>query len=363
MNKLLCRLGALLLAAALSVLVSGNIRAEAASTPVPAKSAVADELSQTELLKSYLQMREQLQATQLAIATNRIEAEVTARAQAAAVGEKFEAIKSSMEAERERHRVETERAQAQRAESERQQLELQRSNRTVLWIAAVFGGLALIAIVVSPILQWRAINHLADVAATRPALPAPATPTLLPAESVAFPDQTVAVSNQRMQGMLDRMERRILELEHTASHPTASGASGAVATTSTVLTVDSARRLTNPIDDTSVRIKSLMLKGHGLLNDGKAKEAVGCYNEVLKLDLNHPEALVKRGAALERLKQDDEAIQCYDRAIKAEPKMTLAYLYKGGVCNRLERYEEASKCYEQALRTEDESRAAANARI
>ena len=76
--------------------------------------------------------------------------------------------------------------------------------------------------------------------------------------------------------------------------------------------------------------------------------------------LNHAEALVRRGAALEKLKQDDEAIQCYDRAIKADSKMTLAYLYKGGVCNRLERYEEASKCYEQALKTEDESRAAAH---
>ena len=83
----------------------------------------------------------------------------------------------------------------------------------------------------------------------------------------------------------------------------------------------------------------------------------------MKLNLNHAEALVKRGAALEKLKQDDEAIQCYDRAIKADAKMTLAYLYKGGVCNRLERYEEASKCYEQALRTEDESRAAAHVSV
>ncbi|MEO7600426.1 MAG: tetratricopeptide repeat protein [Opitutus sp.] len=362
MNNSICRLGAIFVATVLFLTTSGLVFAQAASPSIPAKSALPDELSQTELLKSYLQMREQLQATQLAIATNRIEAEVTARAQAAAVGEKFESIKSSMEAERERHRMDTERAQAQRADSDRQQAELQRSNRTVLWIAAVFGALALVAIVVSPILQWRAINHLAETAAARPALHAPA-PSMLPAEAGTFPDHTVTVSTQRMQGMIERMERRILELEHTATHPMSSVASGAVATTSTVLTVDSPRRLNHAIDDVSVRIKSLMSKGHGLLNEGKAKEAVGCYNEVLKLDLNHPEALVKRGAALERLKQDDEAIQCYDRAIKAEPNMTLAYLYKGGVCNRLERYEEATRCYEQALRTEDESRAAANARI
>jgi tetratricopeptide (TPR) repeat protein len=163
-----------------------------------------------------------------------------------------------------------------------------------------------------------------------------------------------------MQGMLERMERRILELEHTAAKPT-SATNGAVATTSTVLGLSPTRMPV--LSDQALRIKSYLAKGHALLNEGKPKEAIGCYNEVLKIDLNHPEALVKRGAALERLKQDDEAIQCYDRAIKADSKMTLAYLYKGGVCNRLERYEEASKCYEQALRTEDETRSAASAII
>jgi tetratricopeptide (TPR) repeat protein len=162
-----------------------------------------------------------------------------------------------------------------------------------------------------------------------------------------------------MQGMIERMERRIFELEHTAGQ---SSPSLPVATTSTFLSADGVPRSVVANSQPS-RIKVLLAKGHSLLNEGKAKEAVACYNEVLKIDLNHPEALVKRGAALERLKQDDEAIQCYDRAIKADAKMTLAYLYKGGVCNRLERYEEASKCYEQALRTEDESRAAAHVSV
>jgi tetratricopeptide (TPR) repeat protein len=356
MKHLLCWLGSLCVAATLFAASSGELKDQPTSATAAVKPAAPEELGQAELLKAYLQVRDQLQATQLAIATNRIEAEVTARAQAAALSEKLEAIKSSLEAERERHRVEADRVQAERIESERQQQELQRSNRMVLWVAAVFGGLAFLAIVIGPLLQWRAINRLAETAAARPQLPAPPPTPLLTDNGLT--DQAVSVSGQRMQSMIERMERRIYELEHTAGRP---APSGAIATTSTLLSVDSGR--TMAATDHALRIKSLMAKGHGLLNEGKAKEAVSCFNEVLRMDLNHPEALVKRGAALERLKQDEEAIQCYDRAIKADAKMTLAYLYKGGVCNRLERYEEAAKCYEQALRTEDETRAAANSLI
>jgi tetratricopeptide (TPR) repeat protein len=357
MKNMLCRLRAFCVITALFAVTSGELHAQIAPGVSPAKSTSPEELSQAELLKSYLQVREQLQATQLAIATSRIEAEVTARAQAAAVTEKLEAIKTAMDAERERHRLDTERAQTQRVESERQQTELQRSNRTVLWFAAAFGGIALLAIIAGPLLQWRAMNQLAQTVASRSQLAGPAPTPLLMGENGGLSDQTVTVSNQRIQGMIDRMERRIFELEHTAGH---SSPTAPVATTSTFLSDDSTPRVTVS-NDHSTRIRVLLGKGRSLLAADKAREAVACYNEILKLDLNHPEALVKRGAALERLKQDDEAIQCYDRAIKADGKMTLAYLYKGGVCNRLERYEEALKCYENALRTEDESRAAVHA--
>jgi tetratricopeptide (TPR) repeat protein len=153
---------------------------------------------------------------------------------------------------------------------------------------------------------------------------------------------------------VERMEKRIYELEHTASP--AVSVTAATAASSTPANDTEARRAASPVSEQASRITGLLGKGRSLLAAGKAKEAVACYNEILKLDINHPEALVRRGAALERLKQDDEAIQCYDRAIKADRKMTLAYLYKGGVCNRLERYEEALKCYELALQVEEEDR-------
>ncbi len=77
---------------------------------------------------------------------------------------------------------------------------------------------------------------------------------------------------------------------------------------------------------------------------------------MLALDPNHTEALVKKGAALERLHKLNEAIECYDRAIAVDGSMTTAYLYKGGLYNRLERFKEALQCYEKALRTHDQRR-------
>ena len=69
---------------------------------------------------------------------------------------------------------------------------------------------------------------------------------------------------------------------------------------------------------------------------------------------DHAEGLVKKGAALERLRRNDEAIRCYDRAIAIDQNLTIAYLYKGGLFNRLERHAEALECYEQALRTQEQ---------
>ena len=102
-----------------------------------ARPAAPEELSQSELLKAYLQVRDQLHATQLAVLNNRMESEAASRAQAAALTERLEAIKVAMDAERERQRKEVERAEADRL---RLQQEAEQSNRIVLWVAAAFGG-------------------------------------------------------------------------------------------------------------------------------------------------------------------------------------------------------------------------------
>jgi tetratricopeptide (TPR) repeat protein len=298
-------------------------------------------------MRSYLQVRDQLHATQLAIANSRAETEATARAQATAIAEKLEAIKSAMEAERQRQQVEMLRTNAER---ERQQMEAQRSNRTVLWVAVGFGAIGLLAMLFMPLVQLRTINRIAEVATQRPATPAPAG--LLQNDMDTLPGPTVDRSNQRLMSVIERMEKRIFELEHTAVHPLTTapaieskGQNGS----------DSPPHGSLAIDD-AARVAVLLGKGKFLLSTNKPKEAAACYDEILEIDPNHAEALVKKGAALERLKQDDDAIRCYERAIDVNRKMTLAYLSKAGVCNRLGRYDEAMECYEQALQTEEEGK-------
>jgi tetratricopeptide (TPR) repeat protein len=159
-----------------------------------------------------------------------------------------------------------------------------------------------------------------------------------------LPGKAVELSNQRLMSVIDRLERRVFELEHTAGKPFPGAATLTVAAESAMTATE--------LDGTAARITVLLGKGQSLLDADKPEEAVACYDEILKLDSNYPEALVKKGAALERLKKDDEALSCYDRAIAADGTLTIAYLYKGGVYNRLERYNEALECYEQALRAQ-----------
>ena len=348
----LFRSGALAVTALFSSLSPVPLRAQAPAEPASARPTAPEQLSQAELLKSYLQVREQLQATQLAIINNRVEAEAAARAQSAAITEKIEAIKTAMTVEREHQQIETQRLTAER---ERQAQQAANFNRTVLWVATGSGALALLAMALMPYLQWRAINRMAELAHLRPQLPGGQTAALLNGDSPALSEHAVTLSNQRLMTAIERIERKISDVEQAASQPLV--AASATPSNSS----DSVRRLNGnahgnaggPVQDQSSRITLLLGRGRSLFNTNKLLEALSCYDEILRLDLNHPETLVRKGATLERLKQDAEAIQCYDRAIAANRKMTLAYLYKGGVCNRLERYEEALQCYEQALRAED----------
>lgn len=339
----------------------GALRAQAPTDAVPAKAATAEELGQIELLKSYLRAQEQLHAAQLALANNRVEAEATARAQAAVIAQKIDALKSAMDAERERQQAELRRVNAER---EREQAEAQRANRTVLWIAATFGCVGLLAMLFTPLFQSRAINRLVEAAARRPQLSAPTPQGLLAGDASAASEQTVALSNQRLLTVIDRMERRILELEHTAIPavhplpPVSVAPSNGNSTNGNPPNGSEPARRANAASDQAAWIGVLLSKGKLMLAANKAKEAIVSYDEILKFDEQHTEALVRKGVALERLKQDHEALRCYDRAIEIDRKMTLAYLYKGGVCNRLQRYEEALECYEQALHAEEDGKAA-----
>jgi tetratricopeptide (TPR) repeat protein len=303
--------------------VAAPLSAETVTNAATAKPGPTEEsLVQKELLQAYIHLQEQLHEAKLAIESNRLEAQSTARTQAAEITKKLTDIQNALD-----------------TNQQQQKEELRRSNQTLLWVAVVFGIAGMGAMVFTAFFQWRTVNQVSALAPLRAQLTAGGTAGLLEAGNV--PSGAVELSNQRLMSVIERLERRVLELEHSTTvieHEAGStnGADGAKDGSSAP----------------TARIANLLVQGQSLLNEEQPERALECFDEILKLDENHPEALVKKGAALEHLKQDEQALQCYDRAIKADDKLTIAYLYKGGVFNRLERYNEALECYEQALRVQ-----------
>jgi tetratricopeptide (TPR) repeat protein len=301
----------------------------------------ADETNAQDTLRSLLQVQEQLHATQLAIERNRQETDAAAARSAEALGTRLQGIEQALAAQR-----------AQELET------MQSSNKVMLIVAGSFAGLGFVALLLTAYFQWRIVSRLAEISASLPfghALGAgPALGSLGADDTHHLALGPAQESNQRLLGALDRLEKRIHDLEHTSRLPLKEGEplpqAGALPAS------DSSSEPATEGGADAARITVLLGKGQSLLNLDHAEEALSCFDEVLALDANHPEALVKKGAALERLRKLDEAVACYDRAIAADSTLTVAYLYKGGLFNRMERFSEALECYEKALRTQETRR-------
>ena len=316
------------------------------NSPPGIPGGVGDTNSQ-ETLRGYLLLQEQIHATQLAIEQNRTEAEAAAEQNAKTISARLADIEQALAAQR-----------AQELET------TQHSNRMMLLLAGVFAAFGFLAMLFMSYFQWRTINRLAGIASTLPmahALGAGSPVAALgmgeaPLAGLGSPDQ----ASQRLLGALERLERRIHELELSAHPPLPQGnpvnqeaQDSPPSPGGEAILPASAPVAASP---KAADIDALLSKGQSLLSGDQVEEAVECFDQVLALDAKHPDALVKKGAALERLHKLDEAIACYDQAIAADGSLTIAYLHKGGVFNRMERFNEALECYEQALRTQETRR-------
>ena len=326
------------LMAGLSFAAAGfSLPAAQADPPAPAPTLV-DTNAPSEALRSYLQLQEQLHSLQLRIEETRQQADTAAVRNAQAVAGRLQALEQTLAAER-----------AKDVDAVRS------SNRMTLLVASTFGIIGFLAMVLMAY-QWRSVSRLAEVSAGLPLsrLLHPGNP---PAALGGGEGQLLIGSaeqaNTRLLGALDRLEKRIHEMEQTA-HSTSNPP---VLPHSQMLTILPAAETTNStLGSNDGRITLLLGKGQSLLSLDKAEEALACFDEVLATEPSQIEALIKKAAALERLRKFPEAIACYDRAIAADGSLTLAYLYKGGLFNRMERFDEALECYEQALRAQETRR-------
>ena len=286
----------------------------------------------SDAVNGYLQIQAQLPDTQLTIEKNRQLAEAEAQRNADNMAARIEALQQTVAALRASEIAAT-----------------QKTQQLTLILAGTFGTIGLGVILLMAYAQWRTVTRFVELSSLPTRGPALGNGRPLPMlESDAKPASSahaaIELSNARLLGVVERLQKRILELEHTASAPLKT-------TTSTAVNGQNGTPAAS--NDSDERVANLLAKGQSLAGANKPEKALDCFDEALGLQPKHAEALVKKGDALEKLGRLDEAIACYDRAIEANDGMTIAYLHKGGLFNRMARYDEALQCYEQALRAQE----------
>jgi tetratricopeptide (TPR) repeat protein len=326
------------------------------ATETNSASAVADAALIHQVVQSYEQLQEQQQSVLRALDQARQDAEALSKRNNDAVDARLRRIEDSVNVQRQ-HELDS----------------LQQSHRFTLIIVGIFAGVGFFGMLFFALFLLRTMNRRTEVMLaqfTGQPLGAGFAPAALASgEAQLVAPNRVDQSTSRFINTIDRLEKRIHELEDTAEPaPIAVESAPKKAVEPVLADVEEpseaaeSKPAAEP-ESTAVRAKSeraerdarialLLGKGQALLNLQQADNALACFDEVIGLDSTNAEAFVRKGIALERLGRLDEAIDSYDRAIALDDSMTMAYLSKGGVFNRLERYGEALQCYEQALRVQ-----------
>ena len=259
-------------------------------------------VTREDISNNYLQIQEQIHATQLAIEQSQQAAVEAAQKNADALAARLQSLEQSVAAQR-----------ANDVEAAR------KTQQFTLLVAGGFGVAGLGILLLMVYFQWRMFSQVAQISAQQHL-------TLTHAGEVhqlAAPGRaTVESSNARLLDVVGRLEKRILELEN-------------------------GQRLLPEI--AAVKTVDPLAEGQRLLNANAPEQALEYFDKFLATHPEHATALLKKAAALEKLGRDDEALVCCNRAIAADGALANAYLFKGGVLNRLRRYDEALNCFEQAL--------------
>ncbi len=221
---------------------------------------------------------------------------------------------------------------------------LRNRNHETLLFAAGLGGISLVGMIVMGLFLYRATNQLSHVLAVLPgrAIGSGSQTTLITSEAAD-------ASSARLFTLVDRLEKKLQQLEDVAQHRQLAGPSDASGQQ------NGAAQPEQPISENLAHINALLGKGQSLLNLEQNEEALACFEEALALDPEHIETLIRRAKTLEKMRRLKDALETYDRALAIDNSLTIAYLGKGGVFNRMERFTEALECYEKALRTQQSS--------
>lgn len=314
--------------------------------PSAAQIAGSPDTNSQEILRAVLGLQDQLRSNQMAIETA---LERNAKATREATTHNEELLSNGLQTVQETF------AARQQAFAERTARELQSvqdSNRALVLVGGSFAAVASLVLLVVGYFQWRISKAWTQISRVLPESlglgHGPGYAGLVQGGSGAAPELAES-GTSRLLNILQRLETRVQGLEHHSAAPHASAGNGDPVVPTPH---PSSTAVSSPGADS--RITAWLEQGQSQLKQNNWQGALECFDEVLALSPDHTEALVKKGAALERMKKISEAFECYDHAIAVDESMTAAYLHKGGLCNRLERFKEALECYEKALRTHDD---------
>ena len=203
------------------------------------------------VMNGYLQIQEQLHATQLAIADSREEAAAASATNAAALTARIQALEQTIATERD---SDTDVAH--------------RSQQMMLFAIGAFGVVGMGIMVLMAYFQWRAFAQLAEISSRQNA----AIATANGVHQLAAPGRaTVETSNSRLLAVVGQLERRIIELENS----------------------------TSVLEAAPTKAEDFIAEAQKFLDANAPHKALECANAVLTAQPQHAEALVKKAAALD----------------------------------------------------------------
>jgi len=318
--------------------------------PAPAPVVQSESTNSEALLQAVLLVQAQLQSNQWAIEQNERQITAAAVQNAEALSNGLRRIESNFSAQ----------AEDFSTRSARDLEAMQSSNRSMLTVAGIIGAIAFLGMLVSGYFQWRTGKVWGEISmllpTTHEALRGPPARLGIGGNPLVT-SSSIEDANMRLLGAIEQLEKRIQRLEQSSGPAlrihapgTSSAEHGGPAAASMGGTaIHSEPSATGP----GAQIAALLGQGQSRLKDNEPEAALKCFDQALSLSPNNPEALVKKGVTLEKLKRLSEAFECYDQAIAANATMTSAYLRKGSLYNRVERFKEALECYERALQAQE----------
>ncbi|MEI7535377.1 MAG: hypothetical protein WCK57_13500, partial [Verrucomicrobiae bacterium] len=239
---------------------------------------------------NYLQIQEQIHATQLSIAESQQVALAAAKSNADALATRLQSLEQSVATQ---HNADAEAAR--------------KTQQLTLLLAGAFGLAGLGIMLLMVYFQWRAFSQIAQIS-THNQL---ALENAGAVHQLAAPGRaTVESSNARLLDVVGQLEKRINELEGSQK----------------LLPDSAATKANDPLAETQK-----------FLDANQPQLALAAVDKFLATKPADAEALVKKAVVLEKLGRNDEALAVCDRAIAADGSLALAHLHKGGLLNRLRR--------------------------